>query len=157
MVLSRNRFFIVLVVLFVGPFFAYKIAWLSLSEKTMGRVLFRGRVLEVQGTSDHSLIKYKAGQDSLLFNTEDDLEMKKGEIVSVRFQKNNPADACVNDFVGIWLGTVIYAFFPFSVILVLFFTPQKLDPLIPKKSRIVVGRKPLIRIIPGSIQVSGKN
>jgi hypothetical protein len=147
-VLSRNQFFILLFIIFIGPFIAYKTIWIITSEKTMGRILFRGRMIEVQGTSDHSVIKYKAGKDSLFFNTEDDLEMKKREIVSVLYQKNNPSNACVNNFAGVWLGTLIYALFPFLIILALFFTPQRLDPIIPKKSKVVFGKSPFVKIIP---------
>jgi len=147
--LSRNQFFTGLFVLFIGPFVLYKIIWIARAEKTMGRVLFRGRTLEVQGTSDHNVIKYKVGRDSLIFNTVDDLEMTNGEMVSVLFQKNAPSDACVNDFAGLWLGTTIYALFPLLIILVLFFTPDKFDPLIPKHASIVLGRNPLIKIING--------
>jgi hypothetical protein len=53
----------------------------------------------------------------------------------------------VNNFTGVWLGTLIYALFPFLIILALFFTPQKFDPIIPKKSKIVFGKKPFIKII----------
>jgi hypothetical protein len=147
MVLSRNAFFILIFFVLACPFVVYKVIWISRSQKTMGRVLFRGRRIEVQGTSDYWVIKYKAGNDSLFFDTEDDLDMVKGALVSVRYQKDWPAEACVNSFVGIWLETTIYALFPLLIIAVLFLTPEKYDPLIPRKSTIVVGKKPFFQII----------
>lgn len=50
----------------------------------------------------------------------------------------------------IWGATIVYALFPFLVLLVLFLTPDSLDPLIPRKSRILLGIKPVLRIIPAS-------
>jgi hypothetical protein len=147
MVLSRNRFFLVLFLIFIGPSIAYKVIWIATAQRTNGRVLFRGRSIETQGTSDHSVIKYKADRDSLIFNTSDDLEMDKGEIVAVLYQKGDPASACVNNFAGLWLGTAVYMLFPFLIIVVLYFTPDKFDPLIPKNARIVLGKKPIIQII----------
>ena len=147
MQLNRNKFFLLIFIIFIGPFVAYKIIWIIRSQKTMGRVLFRGRTIEVQGTSDHSVIKYSVGNDSLFFNTEDDLEMKKGEIVPVLYQKNNPTDACIDNFTGVWIGTMVYALFPLLIILVLYLTPQRFDPIIPRNAKIVFGKKPFIKII----------
>jgi len=45
-------------------------------------------------------------------------------------------------------GTFVFALFPLLVLLVLFTTPEKLDPLIPRKSKILLGIKPFIRVIP---------
>jgi hypothetical protein len=90
MVLGRNAFFMLIFFVLACPFVVYKVVWISRSQKTMGRVLFRGRRIEVQGTSDHWVIKYRCGNDSLFFDTEDDLDMVKGALVSVRYQKNRP-------------------------------------------------------------------
>jgi hypothetical protein len=48
----------------------------------------------------------------------------------------------------IWETTFVFALFPLLVLLVLFATPERLDPLIPRKSKILVGMNPFIRIIP---------
>lgn len=48
----------------------------------------------------------------------------------------------------IWGATVVYSLFPLLVLLVLFLTPERQDPLIPKKSTILLGIKPFIKIIP---------
>ena len=52
--------------------------------------------------------------------------------------------------ISIWGPTVVYSLFPLLVLLVLFFTPDHLDPLFPKKSRILIGAKPFITIIPAN-------
>jgi hypothetical protein len=48
---------------------------------------------------------------------------------------------------GIWRN-IIFAIYPLLVLLVLFFTPDRLDPLIPKKSKVLLGFKPFIRVLP---------
>ncbi|MBS1599943.1 MAG: hypothetical protein JST75_17080 [Bacteroidetes bacterium] len=50
--------------------------------------------------------------------------------------------------VEVWSGTMVFATFPLLVLLVLYFTPEKLDPLIPRKSKILLGIRPFIKIIP---------
>jgi hypothetical protein len=48
----------------------------------------------------------------------------------------------------VWGAAVVYPLFPLLVLLVLFLTPDRLDPLIPRKSKILLGIKPFIKIVP---------
>jgi hypothetical protein len=48
----------------------------------------------------------------------------------------------------IWETTFVFALFPLLVLLVLFATPERLDPVIPWRSKILLGIKPFFRIIP---------
>jgi len=50
--------------------------------------------------------------------------------------------------VDVWGASIAYALWPALIILVVFITPEKYDPLIPKQSTIVLGVKPFIKIIP---------
>jgi hypothetical protein len=50
--------------------------------------------------------------------------------------------------IEIWGNSVAYALWPSLIFLVIFLTPEKFDPLIPKKSTILLGMKPFIKIIP---------
>jgi hypothetical protein len=88
--LSRIQFFLLLFILFIGPFIAYDLVWFVNSNHTKG------------------------------FNI--------------------PFD--------IWGAAIVYPLFPLLVILVLFLTPDSLDPLLPRKSKILLGIKPFIKIIP---------
>jgi hypothetical protein len=47
----------------------------------------------------------------------------------------------------VWGATLIFAQFPLLNLLVLYLTPEKFDPLIPKNATILLGTKPLIKII----------
>jgi hypothetical protein len=55
----------------------------------------------------------------------------------------------------VWGASVVYSLFPLLIILVLFFTPEGLDPLIPRKSKILFGLKPFIKIIAPSRRMEG--
>jgi hypothetical protein len=47
----------------------------------------------------------------------------------------------------IWGSTLVFALFPILFLLVLFLTPERLDPLIPRKSVVLIGMKPFISIV----------
>ena len=132
------------------PFVLYKITWLATSEKTTGRMWFTGHTLEEQGNiTTHPVIKFRAGNDSFYFNNNININFKPGEFISIRYKKNNPTDAKANTFMCIWGDTMVYITFPFLVLIVLFFIPDRLDPIIPKKSKIIINKKNFIRIING--------
>jgi hypothetical protein len=50
--------------------------------------------------------------------------------------------------IHVWGGTLVYSLFPLLILLVLLFTPERLDPLIPRKSKILLGLRPFIKIVP---------
>jgi hypothetical protein len=132
----------------IGPFLIYKIIWLANSKKTNGTVYFMGNTLEVNGAvSSHLVIIFKAGKDSITFNTIPDLPFKPNEPIPVRYQKNDPWDAKVDLPDRIWGDTLVYALAPLLILLVLFLTPERFDPLLPRKSKIIIGKNPFIRII----------
>ena len=68
MLLSRNQFFLILLVLFVGPFYVPRALWFIHSQKPIGRGWFIGHTLELQGDiSQHLVIIFRAGNDSVYF------------------------------------------------------------------------------------------
>lgn len=48
----------------------------------------------------------------------------------------------------IWVSTLVFAQFPLLVLMVLFFTPDRFDPLFPNKCSILLGGGSFIRVIP---------
>ena len=50
--------------------------------------------------------------------------------------------------IHVWGSTLVYSLFPLLILLVLLFTPDRLDPLIPRKSKILLGLRPFIKIVP---------
>jgi len=47
----------------------------------------------------------------------------------------------------ILVGTFVFALYPLLVLLVLFLTPDRFDPLIPRKAKILLGGRSLIRVL----------
>lgn len=48
----------------------------------------------------------------------------------------------------IWGATLVYSLFPLMILLVLLFTPERLDPLIPRRSKVLIGFRPFIKVVP---------
>ena len=148
MQLNRTQFFLLLFIVFVGPFIDYKILWLHNSIHTTGVVYFMGHTLELHGDiSTHRVIMFKTEKNTVTFNAGIFDPSKTGDSVSILYQKDNPSDAREDLFSRIWGDTLVYSLLPFLVLLVIFITPDSLDPLIPKKSIIMLGKKPFIQII----------
>ena len=148
MLLTRNQFFLVLSILLLGPFYVPRTLWLIHSGKATGRGWFVGHTLELQGdVSQHLVIIFKAGNDSVFFNG-GGRKFHVGDSVPVRYQKDNPSDARINTFQGMWEDALINSLVPLLTLLILFITPGRFDPLIPWKARVRIGIKPLIKIIP---------
>ncbi|HVW58855.1 MAG TPA: hypothetical protein VHC48_02430 [Puia sp.] len=47
----------------------------------------------------------------------------------------------------VWAGPLIFALFPSLTLLVLFLTPERYDPLLPRGARIMLGFRPFIRVL----------
>lgn len=46
-----------------------------------------------------------------------------------------------------WDASLVFSLFPMLVLLVLYLTPDRLDPVIPWKSKVLIGVKPFIQIV----------
>ncbi len=84
----------------------------------------------------------------MTFNAGDNLGFRVGDPIPIRYQKENPSDARIDIPVCIWGDTWVNSLLPVLVLLVLYITPDFLDPLVPRKSKILLGKKPFIKIIP---------
>jgi len=49
---------------------------------------------------------------------------------------------------AVWGPALIFSLFPMLVLLVLFLTPDSLDPVIPWRSKVLIGIRPFIKIVP---------
>jgi hypothetical protein len=148
MTLSRNTFFLLLFIVSVSPFVIWKLIWLSRTDTTVGKVWYMGHTLELHGDiSSHLVILFFAGKDSITFNTPGDLPFKIGDPVPVRYVRDNPSDAVYNTALSIWGNTGALAIWPILVLLVLYFIPKSMDPLIPRKSKVRLSRRKIIEIV----------
>ena len=142
MVVSRTSLFAACLIVVVAPFLVPKLIWLTGSEKTNGIMRFVGKSYTGQLVHFYSEISFIAGKDTIWFNSEDNTIYKVGEIVPVRYQKNNPSDAKVNIFTNIWNDTVIYGTGPLVILFLVFFHPKG----IPGHARFSIGiKKPFIK------------
>jgi hypothetical protein len=148
MTLSKNQFLLLLLAILVAPFVVYKIIWIANSKKTIGKVYFIGHTLELNGgISSHLVILFKDGKQTITFNAPVNPHLKVNDNVPVRYKKDNPTDARINSFTRIWGDTIVYALWPFCVLLVIFFIPERLDPIVPRHSKIIFGKKPFIQVL----------
>ena len=148
MLLTRNQFFLLLLLLFVVPVVTCKVCWLARSQRTLGVMCFTGHTLETIGVSRHPVIWFKAGNDSIFFNGNSNVDYRDGDLVPVRYRQDNPYDARIDIPISIWGDTFAWALYPFLVILVLYLTPERLQPLIPRSASVRLSRKkPYIKII----------
>jgi len=145
MILSRNIFFFFLLIMVLLPFVGYKLVWLSTTTETTGYMDFtgHGNLGSVFGISTYPVIRFTLGPHKIYFNGNVNIPLAPNEPVSVRYQSNDPEDAKINTFSCIWGDTLAYALAPLLILLVVFFHPE----VVPKKSTICIGKKPLLQII----------
>jgi hypothetical protein len=99
---------------------------LGISTYPVIRILYRGDSIEVHGNMN--------------------IPLKPGEQIGVRYLPDDPASARIATPVCLWGDTIPYVFFPFLVLLVIYITPERLDPLIPREAKVRVGGKSFIRM-----------
>ncbi len=145
MIISRFVFLIVLFCLFVLPFYIQNFLWIAQSTSTTGTAVFEGREYTGQIGHSYTVIMFIIHRDTVMFNSNDNFFFEPGTILPVRFNNNNHKDARVGDFSGLWSRAFIYSILPLLVILIIAVHKE----LIPYRSKIKLGIRPLIIILPG--------
>jgi len=122
-----------------------KILWLYHSQKTDGIFAFAGMGNSGEQVKlSYSVIYFKYGKETIWFDGLGNLQLKPGTRIPIRYQTNNPSDAKVDIFDGIWMDTIIYGGLPLLVLIVIFLQPD----IVPWRSKIRVSpKKPFIQII----------
>jgi hypothetical protein len=146
MVIRRNTFFLYLALIYIVAVGTPKLVWFLGSEKTTGIFAFQGlgNALD-QFPERASFIYFYYGKDTIWFKAAGGLGLREGSPVAIRYRKNNPRDARLDNFRAIWLPTIVYGMLPFLVLIVTFIHPH----IVPWRSRIVlIPRKPFIKVIP---------
>ncbi|MEO5593769.1 MAG: DUF3592 domain-containing protein [Chitinophagaceae bacterium] len=141
---GKTSFIVVLTILFVLPFFIYKAVWIIRALPATGTMCFMGKSLNGQFSSEYPVIKFSStGKDTVFFNGSEGVQLQPGQQVPVLYHKNNPSNARVYTFEGIWVDTVINAAIPFVILLIVFLHPN----LIPRTSKIIIGKRPFIQLV----------
>jgi hypothetical protein len=146
MVISRTKFFLGLFLLFITPLLLSKAIWVLQSKKTKGKFAFQsyGPALD-QIRFPYSIIYFMTGKDTVWFKGPANLGLPENADVPVRYQAGNPADAKLDSFKAIWMGTLIYGGIPFLILLVIFLHPE----IVPYRSRVKLTKmKPFVYLVP---------
>jgi hypothetical protein len=126
------------------PFFLPNLIWLLRSQKTTGKVEGIGAAAGISlGPDTYAYVSFEAGRDTFYFQGMDD-DFTRGDVVPVRYQKKNPEDARVATFYSIWGKTIAYCGAPLIFWIICFFAPD----IVPKGSKIRIGKKPFLKLIP---------
>jgi len=149
MLLSRSRFFFFLFLLLPGPFVGPKLFWLAASRRTVGRVYFTGGVLDnIEGTSKYLVVRFPLGRDTVEFKSNVYFHWPEDTPVMVRYSRFDPSDARLDVPICIWGDTLAHVLLPLGIWLILFFTPNRFDPLIPWGAKLQLRwRWPFLRVM----------
>src|SRR5689334_1574052 len=121
MVIRRNTFFLILVLMYISVVAGPKLVWLIGTKRTTGIFAFQGRGNALdQLPESASFIYFHYRNEMIWFKARGWLGLPENTPVPVRFKKNNPQDARIDNFKGIWLATIVYGSMPFLVLLIAF-------------------------------------
>jgi hypothetical protein len=144
MIISKTRFFLLLMGLVITPFLAYKLIWLLRSEKAIGTMCFVGKSYSGQIAHVFSVINFMRGKDTIWFHSNDNILFRRGEIVPVRYQRQDPDDARVDIFVSIWGDTLGYGGVLLLIVMIMFLHPE----VVPRGSKLLlITKKPFIKLL----------
>lgn len=144
MTINRTTFFVAIFTITVFPLIGYKLLWIFTSTKTFGEVRFTTKDYSGQLVSEYSVTKFLVGKNAIWFHSLDNQLFIKGQIIPVRYQENDPSNARVNTFAGLWADTLIIISPLFLIVLIAYLHPE----LVPRTSKIRLGvRRPFIRIV----------
>ena len=145
MIIHRTKFFLALISIYVIPLVAYKCIWLMQSRKVNGIFAFEslGPALD-QIRFPHSEFWFRNGKDTVWIIGPGGLHLKKGAIVPLRYIPGNETHAKVDNFKGMWMGTVIYG----GIILLLLIAIAVHPEIVPYRSRVMLmGRQPFVKVV----------
>ena len=142
---SKHIFFAVLVIIVAGPWWAVRALWVMRSAKTQGIMEFVGNgSAGDQVKLDYSVISFKMGEKKIWFNGLGNLAYKPGHPIPIRYRPDNPYDARVDIFAGIWGDVLVYSGIPVFLLLIMFLHRK----VVPWGSRVrLTGRRPFIQLI----------
>jgi hypothetical protein len=144
MLFTKNAFFFLLLLIILLPFVLPNILWLLNARKTTGVVEGIGASTGISfGRDTYAYVSFLADKDTVYFQGMDD-DYKRGDVVALLYQKKNPQDAKINSFYSLWGKTISYFGAPLIFWIICFFAPD----IVPKGSKIRIGKKPFVKLIP---------
>ncbi|MFT3703166.1 MAG: DUF3592 domain-containing protein [Agriterribacter sp.] len=145
MIIKRQVFFPLLFLILIAPYFGYKLFWTWSAKKAVGTVAFTGKDISTQMEHVYCVIMFSTtGKDTVFFNSGDNELFTPGEKVPVLYQPDEPKDAHVNGWIGIWLDAVIYGIIMFVMVGIIFLHPS----IVPYRSNIQLQlQRPWISVV----------
>mgnify|MGYP003585828930 CR=1 FL=1 len=145
MTVSRNTFFLGILLITTTPFLLQKLAWLANAKRTKGVMHYVGKSQSGQIVSIYPVIRFYDGKDSVWFNGASDILLNRGDMVPVLYQRDNHTEAKIDNFISVWGDTVGYAAVPAIIILIVFLQPE----IVPRRARVrLAPRSPFIFVEP---------
>ncbi|HVS96660.1 MAG TPA: DUF3592 domain-containing protein [Puia sp.] len=154
MYLRKSLFFALVAIAIAAPFWTVRSLWVIRSVKATGVFGFAGNgYAGDQVRQDYSVISFVAGNKEIWFNGLGNLGYKPGQCVPVRYQPDDPYDARVDIFAGIWGDVLVYSGILVFLLLILFLHSR----VVPWGSRVrVMIRRPFLQIIPAKASIVSK-
>ena len=145
MVIRQATMFISIFLLYATPIVLPRIVWLSHSRKTTGVFSFEGMgSAGEQIKLSYSFIYYMHGNQKIWFEGPGHMHLKEGSVVPIRYQTNDPADAKVDGFLGMWADVAVYGGEPLIVLICIFLHRG----IFPPRSKILITlKKPFLLIV----------
>jgi hypothetical protein len=145
MVIRQITLFISIFLLYATPIIVHKIIWLSRSQKSNGVFSFEGMGDAGERIKlSYSFIYFKYGNEKIWFKGLGNMHLKEGSIVPIRYQINDPTDAKIDTFDGIWADAAVYGGEPLLLLICIFLHRG----ILPPRSKILLKhKKPYISII----------
>ena len=145
MVIRKVTLFISIILLYTTPIVLPRIIWLSHSKKTNGIFSFEGKGSAGERIQlSYSFIYFMHENQKIWFEGPGYMHLKEESVVPVRYQINNPSDAKVDTFYGIWADVVVYGGEPLLILICIFLHRG----IFPPGSRILIKlKKPYLSIV----------
>jgi len=151
MIFSRTRFFGCLFLILAVPFIGQRLFWLAGTKRITGVMAFVGHdhIESPLGITTYPVILFQLGRDTVFFNGMNGFGYKPGDAVPVLYRVSQPTDAKIDRPISLWGDTIVYLLLPVLIWLVIVLTPARFDPLIPRRSKLLIQwKKPFIKVIP---------
>lgn len=143
MLLTKPRFFLLVSTLVLLPAPVYRLVWILRAQATTGKAAFEGKTLNGQFSNSYTVVRfYTASGDTVFVNGPDEIQYKMGESIPLLFPNNQPSQARIRSFTGLWLDTVLYSIFPFLLLLIIYLHPA----IFPRGTTFLLGKKPLLKV-----------
>lgn len=145
MILGRTTFFVSLFLLASGLLAGSKLIWLLRSKQTTGYFAFLGQGGGLdQIRMPYAQIYFRHAGDTIWFKGPSNIQLPSGTPLQVRYLPNDPSDAKVVTFIGLWGNTAVYGGIVLLMLVAVFLHPD----IVPRHAQLRVRlKRPFIEMV----------